>query len=107
MPSAFCPLPPFACPSRDTGTIASILADIGYVVKKFMYPRGNNFYFRRGMDSLSESFPTQPPSGRKIVAHGASHGGIPPPHEPHQDVRRRASAAGPETAGDVARASCP
>ncbi len=49
LPTAYC------LPSRDTGTIASIIADIGYVVKKFMYSRGNNFCFRKGMDSLSES----------------------------------------------------
>ncbi len=37
LPTAYC------LPSRDTGTIASIIADIGYDVKKFMYSRGNIF----------------------------------------------------------------
>jgi hypothetical protein len=69
--SAFCLLLTAFRPSRDTGTIASIIADIGYVFKKFMYSRGNNFCFRKGMDSLSESKRGRGPSrshGHRLCA---------------------------------------
>jgi hypothetical protein len=54
LPSAFCLLLTAFRPSRDTGTIASILADIGYYVKKFMYSMGNNLCVWGEMDNLSE-----------------------------------------------------
>jgi len=62
LPSAFCLLLTAFRPSRDTGTIASILADIGYYVKKFMYSMGNNLCDQRGEDSLSEGCPSARPS---------------------------------------------